>query len=179
MTAFYSTKRPHFYSADTYLSDLQCITTVSSSLYPEIPKDDHCYCRHMHEKVGSFSCWFQASISGDIALTFYSCQFFFSHWLLLGVQGCCSELYVNRSVIKGYWLITCFTVVPSITRFAITAITSGKVYAGGPVLAWIFRTLVDVWNRDEFSLDGSKSFCCSTTQIGCLKKERVPSSPVL
>ena len=90
------------FRAKTYLSDLQGITTVSSSPYPEISPDDHCNRRH--KKVGSFSCWFQVSISVDIALTFYSCHFFFSHWLLLGVEGSCSELYVNRSVIKGCWL---------------------------------------------------------------------------
>ena len=116
-------------------------------MYPEIPPDDHCNSRH--KKVGSQLLVSNIHFCSQCINILLVPILLSSHWLLLGVQEYSSELYGNRSVIKVCCWITCFTVVPSKTRFAITAITSLKVYAGCPVLAWIFRALVDVWNMNS------------------------------
>ena len=124
-----------------------CIATVCLSVYPEIPPDDHCNSRH--KKVGSQLLVSNIHFCSQCINILLVPILLSSHWLLLGVQGYSSELYGNRSVIKGCCWIACFTVVLSITRFAIAAITSHKVYAGCPVLAWIVRALVDVWNMNS------------------------------
>ena len=71
---------------------------------------------------------------------------------------------------------TCFTVVSSISRFTVTAITSWKVDTGSSVLVWIFHTFVNICKEfDKKYIYIEKVFAVfSSLQI----KEKIKPIPI-